>query len=212
MLPIYLTYDIGVDEFKIRAIMMALIEFKKLRPKQKITVHGSKPWSTGDYSSADWYIKSAKRIFREDLGRVQLDADSILTLLENEPWQEQQSHIDLFFTSYDLSLRGINFCFGIARGRNTVQSVYRFRRLCADDREIAIKTLVWHELGHIFGLASDLSRSNTRDCCGPHCTNEGCAMCQGVSVKEWVMHAREVKKYGMIYCSQCMDDLRRARP
>lgn len=212
MLPIYLVYDSKVNEFEVRCIMEALTAFKKLRPRQIVRAFGSQPWSTGNYSSADWYVRFARRIYREELGRTQLDAGSILTLLENEPWQEQNPHIDLFFTSYDLNMRGMNFCFGMTRGRNTVLSVYRFRKLCEDDREIAIKTLVWHELGHIFGLASDLSRSNTRDCCGPHCTNDGCAMCQGVSVKEWVMHAREVKKYGMIYCSQCMDDLRRARP
>ena len=211
MLPIYLVYDSKVNEFEARCIMEALTAFKKLRPRQIVRAFGSQPWSTGNYSSADWYVRFARRIYREELGRTQLDAGSILTLLENEPWQEQNPHIDLFSTSHDLNMRGMNFCFGMTRGRNIVLSVYRFRKLCDNDRALAIQTLIWHELGHIFGLASNLNREHTEELYGPHCTNVGCSMHQGISVKEWVSLAREVKKRDNIYCSQCITDLRHTR-
>ena len=207
MLPIYLTFDSGLDDYERHCLKDAMVAFKELFPERAVYTYGDKAWATGDYSCADWYIRFAKKIFTPGYAGIQLDADDLLRLIENEPWQKKNPHIDVFFTSYDLNVEGMNFCFGLARGRNTVQSVYRFKKLDSTERKLALQTLVWHELGHIFGMASDSRRSHTKELLGRHCTNLGCSMCQGVTVDEWVSNAKMVKYSGKIYCPQCMEDM-----
>lgn len=210
-MPIKVMYDTGLDRFEIDSVIEAMVAFKRLFPQRRITIYGSKPWlATGDYSGPDWYIQAARKVHTTG-NRVQLDAHSVLHLLEDEPWQTQCPHVDVFFTSYDLTTQGMNFCFGATEGRCTVQSVYRYRGLNPEDRKLAIKTVVWHELGHVFGLAGDPNRTNTQYLFGGHCTNYGCAMRQGMNLTEWVTIVRELKTAGRIYCPQCMQDMRAAR-
>lgn len=210
MLPIFVCYDSDLDGFERRSISQAIVELNELFPEREIVNFGSAAWSDGDYSSADWYVKKAKLILRPGQ-EPQLDVNSIIRLLFLEPWQESAPHIDVLFTSRDLAAKGLNFCFGMTDGRYTVQSVYQYRSLNAEDRRLAIKTVLWHELGHVFGCAGDLRRSNTEEKIGEHCTNFGCVMRQGMSLGEWVRHAREAKNCNRIYCPQCMADARRSR-
>lgn len=205
MLPIYVMYDSGLDVFERYCIEDAMREFASEFPQRKVVIYGAQAWSSGDYSSADWYIQKAAKILRPNRN-MQLNANSLLDLLIKEPWQKNP-HIDVLFTSRDLSAPGLNFCFGMAIGRYTVQSVFRYRRLHAEDRRLAIKAVVWHELGHALGCAANLHRSNTEDRLGPHCTNYGCVMRQGMDLGEWMKHAREMKSLGRIYCPQCRADL-----
>ena len=209
MLPIYVCYDSGLDAFEVQCIKDALVELKILFPNRVIKDFGSRSWSVGDYSSADWYVNKAKKVLRSS-AISQLDAGSLIDLMQSEPWQRNDPHIDVLFTSKDLTITNLNFCFGLARGRITVQSVFRYRRLSNADRELAIKAVVHHELGHIFGCAIDLARANTEMNLGEHCTNYGCIMRQGLSVEEWVKHAKEAKYLKRIYCPQCLADARRS--
>ena len=57
LLPIYVCWDSGMKRFETDAIFEALREIKTMFPQRKIVVYGSKAWSDGDYSSADWYIR-----------------------------------------------------------------------------------------------------------------------------------------------------------
>lgn len=215
MLPVYVMYDSGVDLFERDCITDALQEFVETFPQRKVVIYGTRAWSTGDYSSADWYVRNAKRVIRKGWDWVQYDAQSLLELMMKEPWQKANPHIDVLFTSHDLTgtSRGtvLNFCFGMTLGRFTVQCVFRFRDLPATDRRLAIKAVVWHELGHVFGCAANPHRSNTEYKLGRHCTNPGCIMRQGVNLNEWVRHARDAYRLGRIYCPQCREDLLRSR-
>lgn len=208
MPPIYVMYDSGVDKFEEEAILAALKSLLQIQGLD-ITCYGSESWSEGDYSSADWYIQHTNRI-QGNFGEVQLDANQLLELIVNEPWQVDP-HIDIMITSHDITTfdngKQLNFVFGLAYQRATVQSIARFRSCPDSDRFIAIETVIWHELGHILGMAADLNRTNTEDNLGPHCTNPGCVMQQGLSVSEWVKHAREAKQAQQIYCQQCFDDV-----
>ena len=65
---------------------------------------------------------------------------------------------------------------------------------------------MFHELGHVFGMAADLHRSNTEENFGNHCTNPGCIMRQGVNIDQWLHNAHMARRYGRIYCPQCMAD------
>lgn len=204
-------WDSGLDRFEENCIQEAIKEFFAAFPKRKIVIYGSTHWSCGNYSNADWYIQKAKRFNHQDQQVTQLDAKSVINLMLAEPWQKSSPHIDVCFTSKDLSIQGLNFCFGLTFDRCTVQSVYRYRGLAPEDRKIAIKSVFWHELGHVLGAARDLSRSNTEECLGPHCTNFGCVMRQGTSLLEWVKHARETSGMHMIYCRQCTEDIKKSQ-
>lgn len=207
-----------LSDFEVQAIRGACNQVCELFPELTFTIYGSNPWSEGEYSSADWYVDQAKEYVTrwitasgEIIERRQLDADSIVDRLEEEPWQQSDPHIDIMMVSEDLMAfdQGypLAFVFGLADGRVTVQSVARYRGLHPHDRYLAIQAVVWHELGHILGMAGDLGRSHTEYNLGPHCTNYCCVMRQGLSVEEWVQHARQTTS--RIYCPQCLADARR---
>ena len=206
MLPIYVCWDSGIDEIEEEAILAALQCFEG----PNITVFGSKAWAKGDYSSADWYIQHTEKV-QGNLGGIQLNADHLFDLIVSEPWQMANPHIDIMIVSKDMTAfekgQQLNYVFGIADGPITVQSVARFRECSDEDRTLAVKTIVWHELGHIFGAAADLNRNHTEYNLGPHCTNYGCVMKQGDNVPKWIKNAREADKLGRIYCPECLADM-----
>ena len=212
MLPINVMYDSGVDDLEVEAISAALKELNELFPVLKIRVFGKGAWGQGTYSSADWYVENTPTL-RYLNGSPQLEANYLLDLIENEPWQSQEPHIDVAIVSRDITARDgeqlLNFVFGIANGRITLQSVFRYRELSNGDRFKAVKAVILHELGHIFGAAADLNRSNTEYNIGAHCTNHGCVMRQGLSVPVWVAHAWDTYWEPHPYCPQCMADIRR---
>ena len=214
MLPIYVMHDTGLTVLESTAvssgIQSALACLGQGGHRRRVEDFGAKAWAKGEFSSADWYVSQAKHLRRSN-GIVQLDADDLIGLMANEPWQDAEPHIDVMFTSYDLTVmddgRYLNFVFGLADGRFTVQSVARFRSIPDEfDRVLAIKAVVQHELGHIFGMASDLHRSNIEYSLGPHCTNRGCVMRQALNVPDWAQNARDSYQMGMIYCPQCLED------
>lgn len=209
MLPIYVMYDSALDEIERTAIHEGLLEFQRVFPARVIINFGSEPWANGSYSSADWYLQHAERMSNQ-----QIIADSLIRLMRNEPFQEETPHIDVMFTSVDLNTNSfhLNFCFGLTNGRFTAQSVFRYRNLPKNDRVLAIKTVLQHELGHVFGMAFDPRRTNTEEKLGNHCTNFGCIMRQGMNTTEWVNHAREARKMGRLYCPQCLADARKYAP
>lgn len=209
MLPIYVMYDSGITEFEEVAILRALQELSGMFPSLNIVCYGSEAWSSGEYSSADWYVQQTRRVVGTQ-GGIQLDADHLVDLVANEPWQANDPHIDVVLTSHDLTAfdagNQLNFVFGIADGRVTVQSLARYRGLSDFDRALSIKAVIWHELGHIFGMAANLRRSHTEYNLGPHCTNPGCIMRQGLSVETWAKHARDAYEMQRVYCPECLVD------
>ena len=208
MLPIFICYDTGLDMFEIKSIAEALKDIMRLFPERHVENFGSAAWSAGDYSSADWYVSHTRHVLRQG-AIMQLDARSMLGLLYSEPWQKTNPHIDLLFTSRDLTANGLNFCFGMASGRVSVQSVFRYRGLCDTDRRLAIKAVVHHELGHILGCAK-YGRIHTKMSLGSHCTNHGCIMRQGLCLSDWVQHARDAERAGWIYCPECLAEARQS--
>ena len=213
MLPIYVMHDSGLDEFEVNVIKSGLAELKETLPERQIYNYGAETWCEGAYSSADWYISKGKSVMRPD-HPAQLDARSVLLLTMREPWQIAEKHIDIIFTSQDLTTKYedgyLNFCFGLTMGRYTIQSVARFRDLPLRDRCLVIKSLMWHELGHVLGAAGNLLRDNTVDKLGSHCINYGCVMQQGMTVQEMVQNARQAERRGRIYCPDCMADIRKS--
>ena len=212
-------WDSELSNYEVHVILDACIQVRELFPELTFDVYGSDPWSEGEYSSADWYVDQAKEYVTrwitasgEIIDHLQLDADSIVDRLGEEPWQRSDPHIDIMMVSKELMAfdhgHPLNIVFVLADGRVTVQSVARYRGLPPRDRYLAIQAVIWHELGHILGMAGDLRRSHTEYNLGPHCTNY-CVMRQGLSVEEWVQHARQATGRNRIYCPQCLADARR---
>lgn len=215
MLGVNVMYDSGVREDEAYAIISAIQEAERIFPEREFKNYGSRAWSQGDYGSADWYLTHSHLVVRTDRN-TQVDAGFVVLQMKKEPWQMMSPHIDIMFTSRDLTVGNnngdyLNFCFGYALGRFTVQSVARFRHLNEFEKNLAIRMLFHHELGHILGMCGSSARSNTEESYGRHCTNYGCAMRQGLSVSEWVEHAMESWRAGMIYCPQCLADAQKAK-
>lgn len=204
MLPINLMLDssAAMDE---KSILAGLLEFKKFFPERIITL---------DYSSADHLVRSARRIRRSN-GRTQIDANDLLKMVQN--YSDQKHHktpvIEVLFTAKDLATEDTNFCFGAAwlGDRYTVQSTYRYQNLRQQDKDLVIKSVLQHELGHVLGMAADLSRNCTEYKLGPHCTDWNCVMHQSMNVNDAVRIARGARKHGKIYCSLCLADARRSK-
>jgi predicted Zn-dependent protease len=147
------------------------------------------------HRSVDWYFGAAR-----DNSRGQVKTDAVLNLLSDDPWQENEPHYDALITKEDLFGERTNFVLGSTRsGRATVLSFNRLR-----DRETK-KQLVYHEVGHMFGLPVPRAEMDNR--LGDHCVNL-CAMRQGMTVGEWDSHARDRSLTNQVYCKPCDADLR----
>lgn len=207
MLPIILSFDSGLRYFERLAVREAVAEFRELFPEREIQDFGSSVWSNDEYSCADWYIEHA-----QNANDDQLEAKSVISLMKENPHQSSYPHIEMLITSRDLTTWYLDFCFGLTVERYTVQSVYRHRELKhGADNQFAIKAMIWHELGHLLGAASDTNRSNTEDEVGVHCTNFGCIMQNSMTSVEMVRHAKDAMWKKSIYCPQCIEDIRRAK-
>ena len=146
MLPIYVAYDSGLNQFEQTCVREAMKDFQSAFPDIKVIVFGSEPWSEGDYSSADWYVKKANKILQPH-SKIKIDADSIINMMMFEPWQRTNPHIDILVTQYDIAAERANdVSFRVTRGRIIVQSVYRYRRLKTPTQRKAIKTSLWGAL------------------------------------------------------------------
>ena len=202
MLPINLMLDSSiVDSEEEKTILTGLLEFRELFPGANISL---------DYSSVDKYrlLERARRIRRSG-GHTQIDVNSLLELLQD--YSSVTPIIEVLFTTEDLTTEETNFCFGATwlGGRCTVQSTYRYRELSSQDKSLAIKGVLHHELGHVLGMAANLSRIHTENKLGPHCADWNCIMHQSMNVNEAVRIARGARAHGRIYCPLCLADAKR---
>ena len=111
---------------------------------------------------------------------------------------------------YSSSLK-LKWLFGAAniKRRVTAQSLCRYKDLDEANKSACIRRTLRHELGHCFGMASDLKRVNTEDNSGPHCTVPGCSMRQAENLQVLQMRANGEDRRGMYFCPDCMEDLKR---
>lgn len=154
-------------------------------------------WAAGEFGSMQWYIRNS---FVAERGQVNLD--KLTELLRVEPWQKRQPHYELFVLETDAFAKGTNFLFGATNGvalqdgsiykdkidregnpsafSGTIISLNRIRACYKNEWALAFSTLLYHELGHFYGLAS---RSNPKGIFIPskpleyaHCDDRDCIM------------------------------------
>ena len=138
------------------------------------------------------------------------DATIILRRMKNAYHTFPNAVALVLFTAYDLHISSINagWCFGAATYKShvSVQSVFRYQGLPIMEQFHCIRRTLRHELGHIFGMASNLERANTEDKLGPHCTNPGCSMRQSSTLQSLLRHATEENRLESFFCKNCEED------
>lgn len=211
LLPVYVCWDSQLTRHESQAVLAGIAEIASAATNRHFENYGNEKWSTGDYSSADWYVERAHRRINQYSRKIQISSLDILLQLHDEPWQQQQPHLDLLVTSQDLFPRVGDFVFGeaIPSWGVSVQSVWRFRNagLSIVQQQACIRRVVRHELGHLLGMVSD-GRRNTEEKLGLHCANPVCSMRQGVSVTEWNRLATGESVSSSLFCPDCIADLR----
>ena len=137
------------------------------------------------YESTDWAMAIAK-FSAISCGRPnQINASMLLDLMENDPTVRQIPQIDINLVKDDAFAmsggRPNNFVYGLGQfDKGMVLSINRYEQQYGDNPEYmkeVVKTIVMHELGHIFG-ATFTGRHNTsnRDGYGDHCDCPDCIM------------------------------------
>ncbi len=155
MLSIYEMHDSALDYFEGVCVKEAMLKFKETFPERLVHLYGARTWSDGLFSSADWYVKVTKKVFTNGRKNIQLDVDDLLKLLESDPWQKNDPHIVVFITSRDLTKQSLDYCFGMTRGVNTVQSVFRYKDSNPEERKAKIQSAIFSELTKICDSFND---------------------------------------------------------
>lgn len=212
MLPVIVRYDSRIDHLEESAIIAGMSVFQDAFPDRSVLLYGKDgPASDEDgWSSADHLIESASRLPSGDL-----DAYSLILLMMQEPLQQIERHIDVLVTSEEMSE-----CYGVRKcpqripektcGRFTVISIRRFRELPRRERSLAIMSVIWHEMGHVLGMAGNINRLNTEGKTSPHCTAYSCAMRHASDLNGIVSRAERAEKRTVVYCSSCLEDAKRS--
>ncbi len=155
------------------------------------------------FRSVDWYIKSATEIRN---GFPKVNAQSVLAYLRKRLEQAPESYMTVLLTKEPLGVTEQSINYVHALGQTGVGIVLSTHMLVYEHitvRAQLIKTIVMHELGHIFGLltrAYDITDNN-----GVHCSNI-CIMRHAGTVVVWKSHTLDRLFLGS-FCEECRRDL-----
>lgn len=168
-------------------------------------------WKIGNsltkYNSVDWYIA-----FAQDNSRKanQISSTHLQYALHNEPWQKNEQHYDIVFLKADIGDNdpNLNFMCGFAVPRHmAIASTARFTELALEEQAECFKTLVIHEVGHMFGLPGDRRTSHVTHSLGKHCTNRKCVMRQGLTVPhDWINLTNDRLSVNTPFCTECLSE------
>ncbi|PLW80187.1 hypothetical protein C0585_03475 [Candidatus Woesearchaeota archaeon] len=179
------------------ALRMSFAEIAKYHPMEVSVAPGST-----DYVGYNQVKNAEKGAFNSR--RNQLHATRFLcNMIEND--NGLYGINTMILTEQDIYDDGLNWAFGgvksdAAGGKHLILSVARLNNL-----EALTHTGI-HELGHIYGAAGDLRRSNTESNLGPHCTNF-CVMEQKLDVQLMLEQSRRLSSKKDKFCYQCINDI-----
>lgn len=135
------------------------------------------------FESTDWAMAMAKMSAINSGRPNQINANMLLNLMDIDPTVQQIPQLNVNIVKDD-AFAGTpdnSFVYGLGRqDRGVVLSAHRLERQYGNNPEYlkeVVKTLVMHELGHVF-LATREGRHNVsnRDGYGDHCDCPGCIM------------------------------------
>jgi|GEM_PF-1662303 predicted Zn-dependent protease len=216
--PVFVMYENGVSPMHIMAALSGIREMLALSGmfENKISVNNLGAWrQPGFYDeqyaawgNIDFFLERARELSRRP---TQIDADIILSHLGGEPWRDPakcgERHYDVVIVQSDMYSDGTNFVVGLAQtGMGAVISTDKFQSLDQVTQTECIKTVVMHEVGHVFGLIPETRVSHVENCLGRHCTNR-CIMRQGLRLPDdWIRMTYDRFQRGAL-CWECELDI-----
>lgn len=215
LVPLYVMWSSDVPQPEAQAALNGVADAVNASGQRRgLVVLGSRQWSEGAFSSADWYLQEAIKRQREvrNLGHgQQVNVNNLTHQFYEEPWQATP-HWEVSIVNTDLYADGTNFVFGVTQP-DFAASVQSVKRLvdsvpAGELRTAMVRRLLRHEVGHMFGLPG--RNYNVEQKLGTHCTNV-CTMRQGMSLPEWAQLTQQEVRNNVHFCNDCMNDLRRVR-
>ncbi|MFQ6009503.1 MAG: hypothetical protein ACE5J7_00045 [Candidatus Aenigmatarchaeota archaeon] len=217
MIPVYFMRTEGVRDDEYNTVWRAAKDILRISGASRIVknfgVWREKDWKEDGklkpWRSIDWYVEECMMHGKDEGHGDQVNASKLLDMLYREPWKRKEDHYDFFVVDKDLA-RGPEDAW-VVGGRitnSTVISVSRWRRIKPYSfRMEVLKTQAYHEGGHVFGAATR-ARDDTIELLGSHCTEYGCSMKQGMSIREWKKNTEERIDAGQPYCGKCTDEIK----
>jgi predicted Zn-dependent protease len=233
-LPIVVTWTSDVPVYAVQASVMGIQDvLDASHERRDLIIVGPNSISKYEYPGADRIVKQALSKQREHprgpYGE-QLILDDLKPILHSQKWKALP-HWDVMILNQDVTGRSdgkmINWAFGQTNfGHDkewqimSMQSVTRILNQEWDEtmKALAIRLLLRHEGGHMFGLPkmhdllSELPEreSHLNESLGSHCTNL-CTMRQCLSVSEMLELAKELEDTGAPdFCGECQSELNAA--
>jgi len=175
-----------------------VVDFDKWRHPQWLDGKGQ----LRPHGSVDWYIQQGITASQRT---PQLNAKRIIADLFRDPWQRVEPHYDVLVLEHDLYCDNRSFIVGLALpGIASIISTHRFTDLETEQHRECVKTLSFHEIGHMLGLPGATRTEERPDA---HCPNK-CVMRQGLSVPlDWLEMTDERLQLGAPFCAECLRDL-----
>ena len=207
---IYIILDTELTGEERQTIVRAAKEAQPMFPgcRLEVVAPGNSPNDDAIRRVIDKYIEKTLK----ENGKY--DASAVLDNMKYLVKRKKEARAILMFTGRDLCMSShkLPWCFGASRikGGSAVCSVYRYRPLTAPERLRCIRRTMMHEIGHVFGLASDLKRKNTAEHAGPHCTAPGCCMRQTADLPKLLACSLEEEQRGRWFCPDCQAELDKA--
>lgn len=218
-LPTYIMWDNTLTKAGQEVVQGAMVElYKNIGfDLNKICVYGN--WFSNKavdankklnpYESIQWLLNDSY-----NSNRGQIDAGRLLRRLYDDPYQKSHPHWEVIFTAHDLYCYNTSFVIGAAQPDiGTIISLSRFMGIQESAlRHEIIKTEIFHEVGHVFGLPTKRRGvHNLEQSLGLHCKTDSCSMKQGLYVPtDWIdITKKRVSRGGNPYCSDCLNDLNR---
>lgn len=227
MKPVSIMWSQGVDPAEAQLVVSAVREFLRLvygighSVGLAVPPTAIRPFGTwyipsvpqgSPYWGTTWYVESSY-----DSLRKQVVGRRFLDLVRDEPWQKSNPHWDVAVIDRDLidgpietvdDRRG-EFVLGTSVPElAAVLSVYRLRGLVrAEQRELALRRLVFHHFGQVLGLPSRSRHEDVETVNGRrYCTN-GCVMRNAPTVEQVVRAAEQEGRDRVSLCERCRHDV-----
>jgi predicted Zn-dependent protease len=227
MKPVSIMWSQGVDTNEAEVAVAAVREFLRVvyevghRVGLALPPTAIRPFGTwyipsmpagSPYSGTTWYVETSF-----DSGRQQVDGSKFLDLVRQEPWQKSNPHWDLAIIDRDLvdvavespERRNPDFALGASVPElGAIISVHRLRGLVrAEQRELALRRLVFHFFGQVIGLPSRSRTTGVVTSAGKRYCENSCVMRQASSVEQVVRAAEQEGREGVALCDACRHDL-----
>jgi len=211
-----------LDTQSFRPERMAVVDavkelIERSHPPQPITVNDFGCWRhplwrdpenrLQPFLSVDWYLANAW-----DQERQQVNGNTLMDTIVSEPWRREDvigDHYDIFVVDQDLYAHerptSEDFIVGIARPAiGTVVSTYRLESL--SDPFFLLKTVIMHEMCHVFGTPDRKREDVDRQAHGVHCTNRCIMRFPARTPQDWERFTEDRFLVGPL-CINCSEDL-----